>query len=98
MIEQLPQAFISHEQFDDAAYDAQFRACRAARAHSPRPTVAPHMRDKRATKFRQHSDGNRHEREHPCPRLETTDARIMKTEQSFRITEAFFTGEAVRVL
>jgi len=56
MIEQLPQAFISHEQFDDALYPAQLRACRAARAHLPQPTIVLHMRDQRATKFPQHRE------------------------------------------
>ncbi len=94
----MPQAFIAHQQFDDASDHAQLRTCPAARAHSPQPTIAPGVRDKRASKFRQHRDGNRHEREHPCPCLETTDACVVKTEEAFRITKAFLTGEASRVL
>ena len=97
VMKQLPQAFIAREQFDDRAHHAQLGACHTARAHSPQPTIASHMRGKRAAKFRQDGESNGNKREHPCPRLETTDAGLGKTEQAFRVTEAFFTGEPTRI-
>src|SRR5947208_474424 len=97
MIEQRPEAFIMHEQFDDASDQAQLGACRAAREHLPQPTIAPRMRDERAPKFRQHRDSDGNESEHPGPRLEATDACFGKTEEAFRISKAFFTGEASRI-
>src|SRR5215216_6021281 len=98
MIEQLPEASITHEQFGNASDHAQLGACRATRAHSPQPTIALLMRGERAAKFRQHRDGNSNKREHPCPGFEATNTCLGKTEQSFCITKAFFTGEAPRVL
>ena len=98
MIEQLPQAFISHEQFNDTPHQAQLRACPAARAHLPQPTVTPHVRGEAAPKFHQHSDGNDHQREHPRSGCQTTDAGLGKTEQAFRIPKAFCTGDASGVL
>jgi len=92
MIEQLPQAFISHEQFDDALYPAQLRACRAARAHLPQPTIVLHMRDQRATKFPQHGERHRHQREHPGPCFKATDTGLGKTEQPLGITKDFLDG------
>ncbi len=90
MIKQLPQAVITHEQFNDAFEHAQLRACRAARAHSPQPTITSRLRLKYAAHFRQDSDGHRHQRKHLRPCFEAT--------QAFRVTKAFFTGEAPRVL
>ncbi len=98
MIEQLPQTFIMHEQFNDAPHYAQFRTCRAARTHMAQPAIAPRIRVKHATKCRQDSDGDGNQREHPRPCFDATDACLMETEKAFRITKAFFTGEASRVL
>jgi hypothetical protein len=98
MIEQLPQASIMREQLNNRAYHAQLRACRAARAHSPQPTITSRVRRNDATEFRQHGEGNRHQREHPCPGCETTDTGRVETKQSFGITKAFFAGKAPRVL
>ena len=98
MIEQLPQTFIAREQFDDRAHHAQLGACRAARAHTAQPTITQRVRVNSTTEFRQHGNRNRHEREHACPRLETTDACLGKTEEAFGVTKTFFTGKAARIL
>src|SRR5215213_746767 len=50
-----------------------------------------------ATHLCQHQKRNRHQHEHPCPSLDTRDARLGEAEQSLSVTEAFFTGEAARI-
>lgn len=92
MIEQLPQPIIAREQFCDRTYGAQLGTSAAARAHLPQPALAPRLCDERMADRRQHRQRHRDEGEHARPRGETDDPRLMKTEQTLRVTKAFLDG------
>ncbi len=92
MIEQLPETVILLEHLRHRAHHAQFTACAAARANLAQGGFDPCLPCHAAPDADQHQQGKGDQREHPRPCGQVSNARVRKSQHSFRIAETFLDG------
>ena len=98
MIEQLPETVILLEHLRHRAHHAQFTACAAARANLAQGGFDPCLPCHAAPDADQHQQGKGDQREHPRPCGQVSNARVRKSQHSFRIAETFLAPEPAGIL